>query len=58
MGPYVRGVLLGMGIALIIAALSACGSLDTPLPADDACEKPPYCPPDFVSGPQPVYPAH
>ena len=58
MSPYVRGVLIGMALAVIVAALTACGSADTPAEL--------YTPPpaqDFLpvprppSTPQPVYPA-
>lgn len=58
MGHYVRGLLIGMAFAVIVAALTACGSPDTPAEL--------YTPPpaqDFLpvprppSTPQPVYPA-
>lgn len=55
MSHYVRGLLLGM--ALAVALFTACGNIDTPPPVTPQCAKPPHCPPDVVSNPQPVYPA-
>lgn len=55
---YFRGILIGTAIALAIAVLTTCGNIDTPLPVTAPCAKPPHCPPDVVSNPQPVYPAN
>lgn len=43
-----------------LLALAACGDKNTELPLTPAqpdCARPPYCEPDPVPSPQPVYPA-
>lgn len=62
MSHFFRGLLICMLgailAAIVIGAITACGNIDTPLPATTQSTTPPHCPPDVVSNPQPVYPAN